>query len=84
LLRGQPGVWVGKEISAAALAASLLEALRALEPGQRFTHRFVEPFRMERAIQGYEDLIDANLQDRVLARDGAHSQDGVLSKERRN
>lgn len=77
MLRGLPGVWVCAEISATALAASLLEALRTLEPGQRFTHEFVEPFRMERAIRGYEDLIDATIQDSVPAPDRA------LAKERR-
>jgi glycosyltransferase involved in cell wall biosynthesis len=69
LLRGQPGVWLGAEISAAALAASVLEALQALEPGQRFTHAFIEPFRMERVIQRYEDLIDATIQACVPVRD---------------
>ena len=69
MLGGQPGVWVAAEISADALAASLIEALRTLEPGQRFAHRFVEPFRMERAILGYEDLIDATIRNRVHSRE---------------
>jgi len=83
MLGGLPGVWVGAEVSAAALAASLLAALEALEPGQRFAHQFVEPFRMERAIQGYEALIDAMILDGALARNSEHSQGGVLAKERR-
>ena len=76
MLRGLPGVWVGAEISTTALAASLVEALRTLKPGQRFAHPFVEPFRMERAIRGYEDLIDATIADSVLV------LDHVLVKER--
>ncbi|HEY1903201.1 MAG TPA: glycosyltransferase [Terracidiphilus sp.] len=58
LLRGQPGVWLAKEISATALAAGLQEALAALEPGQRYTHAFIDRFRMDRAVRAYEELID--------------------------
>jgi glycosyltransferase involved in cell wall biosynthesis len=64
LLRNQPGVWLAKEISSAALATSLQQALAALQPGQRFTHSFIEPFRMDRAVQAYEDFIDADIRDR--------------------
>lgn len=63
LLRGQPGVWLAPEISAEALAVSLFAALHALRPGERFAHPFVEAFRMNCALQAYEDLID-----RILAR----------------
>jgi glycosyltransferase involved in cell wall biosynthesis len=61
LLRAQPGVWLAPEVSADALAASLLAALGALRPGERFDHPFVESFRMERAIGAYEKLIDQML-----------------------
>ena len=61
LLRGQPGVWLAPEISAETLAASLLAALHALRPGERFAHAFVEAFRLDRAIQAYERLIDQSL-----------------------
>jgi glycosyltransferase involved in cell wall biosynthesis len=61
LLRGQPGVWLAPEISADALAASLLSALQNLRPGQRFSHSFVEEFSIGRAIKAYEDLIDRTL-----------------------
>jgi glycosyltransferase involved in cell wall biosynthesis len=61
LLQGQPGVWLAPEISAEALAASLLAALHALRPGERFAHPFVEAFRIDRAIQAYECLIDQSL-----------------------
>ena len=66
LLRGQPGAWVATDVSAEALAASLLAALQALQPGQRFTHEFIEPFRLERAIHGYEQLIDAIIEEHAL------------------
>jgi glycosyltransferase involved in cell wall biosynthesis len=36
LLRGRAGAWIAAEISAEALAASLLEALASLRPGKRF------------------------------------------------
>jgi glycosyltransferase involved in cell wall biosynthesis len=62
LLRNQPGTWLASEISASALAASLLRALQALQPEQRFEHRFVEVFRVDRAIEAYEALIDAVLE----------------------
>ena len=61
LLRDQPGVWLAPEISAEALAASLLAALETLQPGDRFAHSFVEQFRIDRAIQVYESLIDQTL-----------------------
>jgi hypothetical protein len=64
LLREQAGVWLAPEITAAALAAALLEALRALRPGERFTHGFMDEFRLDRAMQGYERLIDEALQQR--------------------
>jgi len=62
LLRALPGVWLASEISAEALAASLLSALRALRPGERFDHPFVEAFRFDRAIGAYEKLIDRVLE----------------------
>lgn len=64
LLRGQPGVWLAPEISAGALSASLLAALRALRPGERFAHSFIDAFGLSRAIPAYESLIDATLQAR--------------------
>ena len=61
LLRAQPGVWLAPEISAEALAASLLAALGSLRPQERFAHQFVEEFRLGRAIEAYEKLIDTTL-----------------------
>jgi glycosyltransferase involved in cell wall biosynthesis len=61
LLDGQPGVWLAPEITAEALAASLLAALQALRPGERFAHPFVEDFRLDRAIPALECLIDQTI-----------------------
>jgi len=61
LLRGQPGAWLASEISANALACSLLKALKSLGPGQRFDHPFIDEFRIDHSILAYEDLIDAVL-----------------------
>jgi glycosyltransferase involved in cell wall biosynthesis len=62
LVSGQPGVWLAPEVSAEALAASLLAALRTLRPGERFAHSFVEAFRIDCAIQAYESLMDETLE----------------------
>jgi glycosyltransferase involved in cell wall biosynthesis len=61
LLREKPGAWLAEEISSKALASSLLLALESIRPGERFPHAWVEPFRMDRAIQDYESLIDETL-----------------------
>jgi glycosyltransferase involved in cell wall biosynthesis len=63
LLCSQPGVWLAASVSASALAASLHQALAALQPGQRFLHTFIENFQMSRAIRAYEDLIDSTIQE---------------------
>jgi hypothetical protein len=63
-VRNQPGVWLAAEISAEALAATLFEALTSLRPGQRFAHSWIEEFRLDRAIQACECLIDAVLEER--------------------
>jgi glycosyltransferase involved in cell wall biosynthesis len=59
LLGDQPGAWLASEVSSQALAASLLAALRVLDPGYRFEHQFIEEFRMSTAIDAYERLIDS-------------------------
>ena len=64
LLHGQPGVWLAAEITAEALAASLLAALQALRPGERFAHPFVEAFSLDRAIPAFERLIDQTIAER--------------------
>ena len=40
LLRGRPGAWLAPEISAEALAATMIAALERLRPGKRFAQSF--------------------------------------------
>jgi glycosyltransferase involved in cell wall biosynthesis len=40
LLRGRPGAWVATEITAAALAVTIITALETVRQGQRFSHSF--------------------------------------------
>lgn len=61
LLYGKPGVRVAREVSASALAESLVAALEMLRPGERFRHDWINEFRLDRAIPLYEELIDATL-----------------------
>ena len=63
LLRGQPGTWLAPEITAEALAGTLLLALASLQKRERFTHPFIEEFGMDRAIYAYEELIDATIDE---------------------
>lgn len=65
LLTGKRGVWLGTATSSRALTRSLLAALDANRPGDRFPHAWVEGFRMDCAIQGYERLIDETLHKQV-------------------
>ena len=60
-LRDQPGVWLAKEITAAALAEALAKAIPAVEHCARIDHQWVLPFLLENAIPEYEALIDATL-----------------------
>jgi glycosyltransferase involved in cell wall biosynthesis len=75
LLRGRPGVWLATIVSADALASSLIEALESLSPGQRFDHAFIDPFRIDRAIRAYEDLIDAVLPGRKVPESATQAGD---------
>ena len=61
LLRHQPGVWVAADTSARALEDSLLQALSALRPAERFPHSWVERFALKTSIQAYEKLLDRTL-----------------------
>ncbi len=63
LLCGRPGAWIAANVSAPALATSLLQALAALQPWQRFPHPFIEAFRIATAIRAYEDLIDSAIRE---------------------
>lgn len=58
-LGGLPGVWLAREITAAALADALLLALRSLETGQRFDRAELLAAHHGDAIQAYAELIDA-------------------------
>jgi glycosyltransferase involved in cell wall biosynthesis len=60
LLHGQSGIWLAREVSSGALAESLLAAL-SLGLGQRFHHRWVEPFSLQNAIAPWMKLIDSTL-----------------------
>jgi glycosyltransferase involved in cell wall biosynthesis len=64
LLRHQPGAWLAPQVSAPALAASLLSALQALQPGQRFIHTFIDDHRIDHAMRAYENLIDQFLAEK--------------------
>lgn len=64
LLRDQPGVWLANEISANALEKTLRDALKSIQPGQRFGHPWIETFDQNRAIPAYEVMIEAVLLER--------------------
>jgi glycosyltransferase involved in cell wall biosynthesis len=66
LLAGKDGAWLGSEVSSLALTHALLAALASIRPGQRFAHTWVEQFRMDCAIGGYERLIDEMLQQPMV------------------
>jgi glycosyltransferase involved in cell wall biosynthesis len=58
LLSEQPGVWLAPAAYSEALADTLITAVNALEPGQRFNHAFVAPFALNSALVAWEKLID--------------------------
>lgn len=66
LLSGQPGTWITREISTQAIVETLIFALESLAPGERFSHPWLQDYRMENAIPRFESLINE-----VLA--GAHA-----------
>ncbi len=61
LLHGKRGAWIANAVSSKALIHVLLGALQSINSGQRFDHPWVEPFRMDHALRGYESLIDETL-----------------------
>jgi len=66
LLQNQPGVWLADTVTELALSGALLHALGTLSPGQRFPHPFIDQFKLQHAIDAYEDLIDATLDEGQL------------------
>jgi glycosyltransferase involved in cell wall biosynthesis len=64
LVQNQPGVWLAETISAPALSTALLQALRQLLPEQRFSHPFIEQFRLQHTMVAYENLIDETIRER--------------------
>jgi glycosyltransferase involved in cell wall biosynthesis len=50
LLAGQPGVWMAETNSAKALDGAMQAALKTIEPGQRFAHAFLDPYRIANAL----------------------------------
>src|SRR6185437_13681094 len=50
LIKGQSGVWLAAEVSAAALRNALSEAVQAIPSTPRFRHSWIEPFDRKRAI----------------------------------
>jgi glycosyltransferase involved in cell wall biosynthesis len=61
LLNQQPGVWLAREVSAKSLAESLTCACVALHANDRFSHKWIDSFRLDHAIPAYERTIDAAL-----------------------
>jgi glycosyltransferase involved in cell wall biosynthesis len=53
LLRGQLGAWVANEITANALAVTIITALETVRPGQRFSHSF---FASSAGVARHESL----------------------------
>jgi glycosyltransferase involved in cell wall biosynthesis len=65
LVSSQPGVWLAKTISASALENALINALASIQPGQRFSHTWVEPFHLKRALPAFEYMMEEVLNERV-------------------
>ena len=74
LLAGKHGAWVGKDVSSLSLTRALLTALESLQPHQRFPHPWVEMFRMDWAIRGYEQLIDETLREQTQHGQALHAR----------
>ena len=65
LLRGKPGVWLGREISAPELAIQLAAALGHAKSNKRFAHVWIREFEIGRVVRQYEELMSS-----ILARKG--------------
>jgi len=75
LLRARPGAWLATEISARALAATLIAALESLRPEQRFSHQFF-PSTVHKPEHASETADDGN----VLPMSESNSQSITASK----
>jgi glycosyltransferase involved in cell wall biosynthesis len=58
LLSGHPGTWLTRDVSTAAITETLNAALESLTPGERFSHSWLDDYRMENALPRFESLID--------------------------
>jgi glycosyltransferase involved in cell wall biosynthesis len=58
LLSSQPGAWITREISTQAIVESLIFALESITPGKRFSHSWLQDYRMENALPRFESLIN--------------------------
>lgn len=65
LLNNREGVWLATETSTDALRRSLEAALNSIRPGVRYSHSWVEPFDLSRAIPAYEAAMDEVLVEAV-------------------
>ncbi|HUB30273.1 MAG TPA: glycosyltransferase [Terracidiphilus sp.] len=65
LVGAQPGIWLADGVSAEALTKALMAAF-AQRPGERFCHRWVEPFALKNAIPAWVQLIDSTLEKAPL------------------
>ena len=63
LLKGQEGIWIANEISAAALRDTIQQALDTIPPGRRFAHSWIDRYDISRAIPAYEALLDRTLSE---------------------
>ena len=58
LIDAQPGVWLAADGSAKAIAQAARQAIHAARNQPRYTHEWVEGFRIDRALAQYEELIE--------------------------
>jgi glycosyltransferase involved in cell wall biosynthesis len=56
LLKDQKGCWLSQGCNAVALASALRTALRQIAPLQRCEHPFMQPYRLETAVEAYAQL----------------------------
>lgn len=57
LLQNREGAWLAAEASSDALRAALDQALSVVQPGQRYSHPWIESYDLSCAIPAYEEAI---------------------------